>query len=135
MIERVKIMKNELKIKKCTKCGLLMKVMSNCVDNECETLCCGKPMMELKANAVDAAPEKHVPIYEIKNDCIEVKVNHVMEVDHWIEWICLKTEKKEAFVYLNPSEDASAVFKNVKSGVLYAYCNKHGLWKTEIDKL
>ena len=30
-------------------------------------MCCGQPMMELKAGTTDGAAEKHVPVYEYCN--------------------------------------------------------------------
>ena len=41
----------------------------------------------IKSNSVDAAFEKHVPMFNILGDKVEVYVNHVMEEDHYIEWI------------------------------------------------
>ena len=48
---------NELIIKKCNKCGALVKVFKDCPDISC----CGEEMRELVPNSVDAAIEKHVP--------------------------------------------------------------------------
>lgn len=127
-------MNNELVIKKCLKCGAIVKVIKDCDCNDCGIVCCNEKMEELKANSTDAAVEKHVPTYEIENDAIKVKVGHVMEDNHFIEWICLKSDEKEEYIYLKPGEEATAVFKNVKSGTLYAYCNKHGLWNVKIGE-
>lgn len=127
-------MKNELIIKKCLKCGATIKVIKDCTCSDCGIMCCGEKMHEMKANSVDAAVEKHVPTYKIEGDTLRVKVNHVMDEDHYIEWICLKTPNGMEECYLKPQEEAIAVFKNVDSGTLYAYCNKHGLWSAEINK-
>lgn len=89
-------------------------------------------MEELIPNSVDAAIEKHVPTYEIIEDEIYVKVNHVMEKEHFIEWISLVKENKEETVTLYPEQNAEARFKYVPSSTLYAYCNKHGLWKIDV---
>lgn len=126
-------MKNELIIKKCLKCGAIVKVIQNCECDDCGIMCCNEKMVEMRPNSVDAAVEKHVPTYVIEDNMLKVRVNHVMDSDHYIEWICLKTETKEECVYLKPNEDAVAVFLNVQSGTLYAYCNKHGLWHTKIE--
>lgn len=120
-------MMRELKLKKCLECNTLVKVMNN---GE-KLICCNREMIEVKANSTDAAFEKHVPTYEINNNKLEVSVNHVMENDHYIEWISFVTDNKEEFVYLQPGVDAKAEFKYNK-GILYAYCNKHGLWEQEI---
>lgn len=123
----------ELILKKCKKCGAMVNVINDCDCNDCGIMCCNEFMINIKANSVDAAVEKHVPTYEVRDNKLIVKVNHVMDSDHYIEWICLLTDTKEEYIYLKPNDNAEAVFENVDSGILYSYCNKHGLWKQEIN--
>ncbi len=125
-------MKKEYKFKSCQKCGALVEVLKDCTCNDCGMICCGEPMKEVKANSTDAAFEKHVPTYERKDGKLIVKVNHVMEEDHYIEWISLCAEDKEERILLTPMKEATVTFDDVKYGTLYAYCNKHGLWKEEV---
>ena len=126
-------MKDELIIKKCLKCGAIVKVIEDCNCSGCGIQCCGEQMVKLEPNSVDAAIEKHVPTYEIQGDKIIVKVNHVMEEEHYIEWVCMKDGNKEKIIYFKPGESAEAKFCYHKGAKLYAYCNKHGLWKKEIE--
>ena len=126
-------MNNELVIKKCESCGAVLKVLEDCNCKNCGIKCCGEEMKELIPNSVDAAAEKHVPMYEIIEDEILVKVNHVMEKEHYIEWICLVKENKEIFVKLYPEQNAEVRFPYMKDATIYAYCNKHGLWKSEVE--
>ena len=126
-------MKNELVIKKCKKCGAIVKVIEDCNCEGCGIICCGEPMEKLVPNSVDAAVEKHVPTYEKIEDEIFVKVNHVMEEEHYIEWIALVADNKEYFVNFHPAENAECHFPYIKGAYLYAYCNKHGLWKKEVE--
>ena len=126
-------MKNELVIKKCNRCGATVKVIEDCNCEGCGIVCCGEPMQVMVPNSVDAAVEKHVPTYEILDDELVVKVNHVMEKEHFIEWIALVKENKEYTVKLYPEQDAVARFPYLKGATLYAYCNKHGLWKAEVE--
>ena len=89
----------------------------------------------LKENTVDAALEKHIPVYEVKDDKIEVKVGevpHPMTEEHYIMWIMQVTENKINMVRLRPGEDAAITFDYIKDSEIYAYCNLHGLWKTVI---
>ena len=123
----------ELIIKKCLKCGATVKIIKDCECDNCGIKCCGEPMKEMKANSADAAVEKHKPTYTIEDDKLIVTVNHVMEEDHYIEWICLLTENKEEYVYLNPGDEPKAIFDKVLSGKIYSYCNKHGLWVTDVE--
>ena len=76
-------MNKELLIKKCMKCGAIVKVIEDCKCGEdCGIKCCGEKMTVLKPNSVDAAVEKHVPTYEVKDGKIYARVNHVMEDEH-----------------------------------------------------
>ena len=126
-------MKNELIIKKCIHCGATVKVMEDCNCEGCGIICCNEPMKVMVPNSVYAAVEKHVPTYEIVDDEIVVKVNHVMEKEHYIEWISLVKENKEYTVKLYPEQNAECRFPYLKDATLYAYCNKHGLWKAEVE--
>lgn len=125
-------MKNELIIKKCVKCGALIKIIEDCKCEDCEIMCCGEEMEELKPNTTDAAVEKHVPTYQKVEDEIYVKVNHVMEKEHYIEWIAMVTDNNENMIKLYPEQNAECRFKYIPGAKLYAYCNKHGLWSTDI---
>ena len=125
-------MKNELIIKKCLKCGAIVKVIEDCKCDNCGITCCGEQMQVLVPNSVDAAIEKHVPTYEIVEDEIFVKVNHVMEKEHFIEWIAMCKDGKYFETKLYPEQNAECRFKYMPGATLYAYCNKHGLWKKEI---
>ena len=125
-------MSRELVLKKCMKCGAFVKVIKDCKCDNCGIKCCGEQMQELVPNSVDATVEKHVPTYKINGDMIEVKVNHVMEEEHYIEWVAIVSEKRECIKYFNPGDACEVHFRYVPNSTLYAFCNKHGLWKNEI---
>ena len=126
-------MKRDFIVKKCVKCGALVKVFEDCNCENCGIKCCGEQMKILVPNSVDAAVEKHVPTYEIKDGKIFVKVNHVMEEDHFIEWVSIVFDNKEVTTFMNPGEEAVAHCKYKPGSIIYAYCNKHGLWKKEVE--
>ena len=123
----------ELKVKKCLKCGAIVKIIEDCHCDNCGIKCCGESMKEIKTNSTDGAVEKHKPTYVKEDDKLIVTVNHVMDDNHYIEWLCLLTEGREEYVYLNPKDEPKTIFNNVKSGKIYSYCNKHGLWVTDIE--
>jgi len=125
-------MKNELIIKRCASCGAMVKVLSDCTCNDCGIKCCGEEMKTLVPNSVDASLEKHVPQIERVEDEIYVKVAHPMEKEHYIEWVAQVADNKEEIVYLYPEGPAEARFKYIKGATVYAYCNKHGLWKKDV---
>ena len=88
-------MSKDFIIKKCKSCGAYVKIIKDCTCENCGIKCCGEEMAELIPNSVDAAIEKHVPTYEIEDGKLFVKVNHVMEEEHYIEWISIVSEDKE----------------------------------------
>jgi superoxide reductase len=122
----------ELMIRKCMQCNAIVKVIEDC-NCKCGFVCCDEEMKLIKANSTDASFEKHVPTYEIKGDEIIVEVNHVMEEDHYIEWICAVSEDEEQTKYLKAGMKAQATFKYHSGMVLYSYCNKHLLWKVDVE--
>lgn len=124
----------ELIIRRCSNCGAMVKVIEDCTcESDCGISCCGQKMEKLVPNSVDAAVEKHVPNYEIKDGKIFVTVNHVMDEDHFIEWITIDLGNKEVTTYFKPGDAISAHCKYVPGSTIYAYCNKHGLWKKEVE--
>ena len=122
-----------MEFKKCMKCGALVRVMKECECKEKELMCCGEKMIDVIPNSTDAAVEKHVPELSIVDNKLVAKVNHVMEEEHFIEWICFKNGNLEKTVYLKPGEEAEAKFCRTEGTTVYAYCNKHGLWKKEVE--
>lgn len=125
-------MSRELVLKKCFKCGAIVKVVEDC-NCACGFECCGEKMKTLVPNSVDASFEKHVPTYEIKDGKIFVKVNHAMDEDHYIEWISIVNDEYEKTTYLKPGEEAISHCRYVPGTKIYAYCNKHGLWSNEVQ--
>lgn len=125
-------MSRELVIKKCNKCGAIVKVLEDC-NCHCGIECCGEEMKKLIPNSVDASAEKHVPTYEVKDGKIIAKVNHVMEEEHYIEWISIAYENREVTTYFKPGDEPIAHCKYVPGSIIYAYCNKHALWKKEVE--
>ena len=125
-------MSKEYVIKKCKHCGAVIKVLEDCNCDNCGFKCCGENMEVLTPNSVDAVAEKHVPTYEVKDGKLFVKVNHVMEEDHYIEWITIVMGNKEITTYFNPGEEPATHCKYVPGSTIYAYCNKHQLWKKDI---
>ena len=107
-------------------------------DTDIKLFCCGDEMQELVPNTVEASGEKHIPAVTVKDGVVEVNVgsvDHPMVEVHWIEWIQLQTEKGSQRKYLNPGQAPNVTFllDNDKPVAVYAYCNLHGLWKTELN--
>ena len=124
-------MNEEYIIKRCPVCGAVIRVLKGKDDS---ITCCGEWMVDCVPNTVDAAVEKHKPEVVVDGDKVNVTVNHVMEDDHYIEWISISVPgKREKVIYLKPGEVATASFCHIPGSKVYAYCNKHGLWMTEVN--
>lgn len=126
-------MANELVVKKCKSCGALVQVIKDCTCDNCGIKCCGTEMERLIPNSTDASAEKHVPIYEIVGDEIIVTINHPMDEEHYIEWITLVKDNQKYTVSLCPGNEAKCSFKYIPGSTIYSYCNKHELWKKEVE--
>lgn len=122
-------MKDNIKFYKCPICGNVIDLVEG---DSSSITCCGKEMVKMVANTTDAAVEKHVPVYERVEDEIVVRVGeteHPMEKEHYIMWIMQVTETKATRVTLYPEQETTTRFPYIPNSTLYAYCNKHGLWK------
>ncbi|MCI6322178.1 desulfoferrodoxin family protein [Treponema porcinum] len=122
----------ELKFFRCNHCGnIIVKIK----DSSVPVVCCGENMQELVPGTTDAAVEKHLPVYETNDSTVTVtvgSVSHPMMPEHFINWVCLQTNKGFQLKYLNPGEEPKAVFAlsdGEKVEAVYEYCNLHGLWK------
>lgn len=117
-------------IYKCNKCGNIIEVTS---EGQGQIICCNEPMMLQSENTVEASKEKHIPVVEIDENEVLVKVGtieHPMEKNHYIEWIEVETPSSVYKKYLNPGEKPEAIF-NTNEDIISTreYCNVHGLWK------
>jgi len=119
---------------RCKHCGNLAVpvVFSGAV-----MVCCGDPMTELIPNTEEASTEKHLPAVTSKPDGIDVQVGsalHPMEEGHHIEFIYVQTEQGGQRKRLAIGEEpiSGFAFINDKPIAVYAFCNLHGLWKTEL---
>lgn len=116
----------------CPICGNQIGMIKN---NGPKVMCCGQEMQLMEANSTDASQEKHVPTYKVEGNEIFVKVGeveHPMEKEHYIMWIALVSEHKTTRVTLYPEQGTDVIFEYVPNSTLYAYCNKHGLWKADV---
>lgn len=118
----------------CRTCGKIIEIVKNGAP---DTVCCGKPMEVLVPGKSDGAAEKHVPVVTREGDRVLVNVgsvDHPMQDVHYIEWIALETDRGITRKSLKPGEKPFAAFTltDEKPVAVYAYCNLHGLWKTEL---
>ena len=116
---------------RCKHCGNLVMMMHK---SGVPMICCGEEMERLTENTVDAATEKHVPVWNREGNKIHVNigsVDHPMIAAHFIQWIALETSDGVQIKYLQPEEQPAADFyvaTDTKLLKVYEYCNLHGLW-------
>lgn len=125
-----------MKLLKCSVCGNIVEMVE---DHKVPVMCCGKAMDELQANTTDGALEKHVPVAEIVDGVLHVKVGsmeHPMLPEHYITNIFVEMGSRILRVALQPGEkpEACIALGDYKGKIhVYEYCNLHGLWKTDIE--
>lgn len=130
-----KMLNEKIKFMYCNECGNVITYLDECGG---KLVCCNEDMQELVANTSDGAREKHVPVINRFGSSVMVKVGsdaHPMLKEHYIKWIALVTDKCIHIKWLNPMDDPQATFKltTLETALTaYAYCNLHGLWKTDL---
>lgn len=118
----------------CRHCGNLVGVLH---DSNVPMICCGEAMEVLTPNTVDASGEKHLPVVTVEGDTLRVNVgsvDHPMLPAHYIEWVYVATEHGGQRKTLKPEDAPNVSFSlgGEKALAVYAYCNLHGLWMTEV---
>jgi superoxide reductase len=118
----------------CKHCGNLTELLFN---SGVPMECCGEAMTEVVPNTEEASTEKHLPSVSVSGDKVSVQVGsviHPMEAGHYINFIYLETGCGGQHKTLKAGDEPKAEFvvPNCKPVAAYAYCNLHGLWKTEI---
>ena len=118
----------------CRHCGNLIGMIH---DSGVPVVCCGEKMTPLAPNTVEASGEKHLPVATLEGDVLTVQVGsveHPMLPEHHIAWIYVQTENGGQRRALQPGDKPAAVFAlgGEKAVAVYAYCNLHGLWMTEV---
>ncbi len=124
-------MTERLQVYKCEICGNIVEVLHA---GKGELVCCGQPMALQVEGMVDAAVEKHVPVVEVAEDGVLVKVGevaHPMQDDHYIEWVQIVAGDSSFRIFLKPGIAPEGRFAVPREGVTAReYCNLHGLWKS-----
>ncbi len=97
-------------------------------------VCSSRDYVELVANSTNAAVEKHIPVYDVVGNVVNIavgEVSHPMTEPHYIQWICLETKNSTQIKTLAYTDEPKASFSMVDGDevvMVYAYCNLHGLW-------
>ena len=118
----------------CKHCGNLVGFIDG---KGAPMTCCGEKMSELVPNTVEASAEKHIPAVTVSGDSITVQVGsvmHPMEEAHHITFVYVETKHggQRKALKVGDEPKVSFSFTGDKPVAVYAYCNLHGLWKTEV---
>lgn len=117
----------ELVIKKCNKCGAVIKYVYPCLCDNCNILCCGEEMeclvSQYEVNNV------HVPLLVKKDKSLYITMDHVMEEEHYISNVYILRDNEVIEYSFKPGDEIAFVFPYQSNIRVYALCNKHGLWE------
>ncbi|MBQ5799196.1 MAG: helix-turn-helix domain-containing protein [Oscillospiraceae bacterium] len=91
--------------------------------------CCGVTLPPLEAEEAD---EEHPLRIEDVEDEHFVTVDHPMTKQHYISFIAYVTTDRMQLVKLYPEGNAQTRLQLRGRGVVYFYCNRHGLFKRKI---
>lgn len=125
---------NSTKFYICEKCGNIIQKIN---DSGVQVVCCGQKMTYLEPGTVEASREKHIPVVKVDANTVTAIVGsvlHPMAEEHHIAWVYLETDKGGQMKHLdfNTNPEITFTLGDDKPVAVYAYCNLHGLWKTEI---
>lgn len=126
---------NETRFYICQHCGNIVGMIHH---SGVPIMCCGEPMTKMEAGTSDASAEKHVPVVQCTENEVVVNVGsvaHPMQEEHHISWVYLQTDRGGQRKCLSAGQNTQVRFALCEEVpvAVYAYCNLHGLWKTDID--
>lgn len=108
----------------CPVCNNIVRTVGDAVIS-----CCGITLPPLEAEAPDE--EHRVSMEKVENEYF-ITVDHDMTKEHFISFVAYLTSDRVQFVKLYPEGNAQTRLKIHGGGLLYLYCNKHGLMKQKI---
>ncbi len=111
----------------CPVCGNVIQSIGEAVVS-----CCGITLPPIESEDADSDHFIHIEIVE---DEYFVTVDHPMRKDHYISFLAAVSDQGTNFVKLYPEGNAEARFKINRVTKLHAYCNRHGLFQANPQKL
>ncbi len=105
----------------CPHCGNVLTATGNAA-----IFCCGRKL-EAEAIQKDGMPDLLV---EDSDGDFFVTIDHPMEKEHFISFVACVTGDRCYFQKLYPEQNAQLRMPRMAYGMLYVYCNQHGLFRT-----
>ena len=106
----------------CPVCGNVLHAMGDAVIS-----CCGVSLPPLEP---EAAEDGHAMSIELIEDELYVSLDHPMAKGHHISFLAAVSPDRIQLVKLYPEGDAAARFRRAGVRDVYAYCNRHGLFRS-----
>jgi DNA-binding XRE family transcriptional regulator/desulfoferrodoxin (superoxide reductase-like protein) len=91
--------------------------------------CCGISLPVLEAEECDK--DHAIGVETIESDYY-VTIEHPMDKQHYISFFAYVTGGRVQLAKLYPEQDAQTRFPMSGHGIIYAYCNRNGLFKKNI---
>ncbi len=119
------------------RCNLCFHVVEICKEGVGELVCCGEKMEKLEENIANPDNAHFANIENISDIEKKITFNHPMTQEHYIEFVeiiskDLKHIKRKHFSFDDELE--MTIKCNCKNGFdVRLYCNRDGVWKTEIN--
>ncbi len=118
----------------CETCGNIVGMIH---DAGVPLMCCGQKMTKIEPKSAEEKYEKHLPQVTLDKNTVKVNIGaaaHPMTDEHSILWTYLQTDRGGQRKCLRVGEEPSVTFAlcEEKPLAVYAFCNQHGLWKTDL---
>lgn len=133
----MELMSGEAVVNRNISCNMLRSriyvcpICGNIVHSAGETLvsCCGLTLPPLEAEEVDG--DHSVRIEPVEDEQF-ITVDHPMTKEHYISFLAYVTSDRFQLVKLYPEGNAETRLQLRGRGILYLYCNRHGLLKKKV---
>lgn len=110
----------------CPICGNVIHAMGSTVVS-----CCG---ITLPPQEAEEADDDHMlTVQPVEDECF-ITVHHPMTKQHFISFVSFVTSDRIQTVKFYPEGNAQTRLQLRGRGVLYYYCNRHGLYQKNITK-
>lgn len=116
------IMKSEIYV--CPLCGNVIHSFGEGSFN-----CCGISLPKLEAEENNS--EHSISVYIVENEYY-ITVNHEMSKEHYISFIAYFSGNSMQTEKLYPEQNAECRFRMSGHGIIYAYCNRDGLFMLKV---
>ena len=113
----------------CPICGNVVHAMG-----EGSFSCCGVQLMPQEAEDADEDDAHRVHVERIENDWY-LTLDHPMTKQHYLSFAAYVTSDTVSLKKLYPEQSPEVSFPMRGSGLLYVFCNQHGLFRLKTPRI